>query len=110
MKDTPIEPGKEFTFFGAYSLEKSGTATVVEAVKNEDEGITHAFWDALKKAQCLTWDVVPWLVTLDQDIKISELEVVDISQVGYLRDCIAYISVIDVLLCHALGGVHFWLV
>ena len=81
MKDSAVETGKQLTFYGAYTLDKTGEATVVEAVRNEDEGINHEFWDALKKAQCLTWDVVPWLVTLDKDIKISELEVVDSAQV-----------------------------
>ena len=80
VKDSDPEPGKQLIFYGAYTMEKTGEATVVEAVKNEDKGITKAFWDALKKAECLTWDVVPWLVTLDRDIHISELEVLDCQQ------------------------------
>lgn len=77
LKDSPAEPGMQLTFYGAYTMDKSGEATVTEAVRNEDDAINQAFWDALKKAECLTWDVVPWLITLDRDIQISELEVVD---------------------------------
>ena len=82
IKDSPVEPGKQVTFYGAYTLDKTGDAIITEAVKNEDEAINQAFWDALKKAECLTWDVIPYLVTLDRDIKISELEVVDSAQVS----------------------------
>ena len=80
-KDGSLDPGKECTFYGAYTLEKSGEATIVEAVKNEDESITKAFWDALKKAGILTWDTVPFLVTLDQEVQISELDIADSKQV-----------------------------
>ena len=86
VKDSPtIKPGKQFTFYGAYTMEKTGEATVVEAVKNEDEAINTAFRDALKKAATLTWEdtVVPWLVTLDRDLEISELEVLDCPQVRF---------------------------
>lgn len=85
VKDSPeMRPGKQFEFYGAYTMEKTGEGTVVEAVKNEDESINQAFWDALKKAAVLTWEdtVIPWLVTLDRDIQISELEVLDCPQVS----------------------------
>ena len=75
-----MEPGKELTFYNAYTLEKSGQAVVVKAVETKDEQITHAFWETLKKANILTWDVVPQFITLDRDVQISELEMVDSKQ------------------------------
>ena len=80
IKDRPAEPGMQLNFYGAYTMEKTGEATITEVARNEDVAINQAFWDALNKAHCLTWNVVPWLITLDRDIKISELEVVDTAQ------------------------------
>lgn len=76
-KDRPIEPGRQYTFYNAHTLEKTGEATVTEAVKTEDQGVTDSFWNCLNKDGCLTCDTVPWLVTLDRDLQISELEVLD---------------------------------
>ena len=43
--------------------------------------MTQQFWEALGKAQILTWDCVPYLVTLDRNVCISELEIADSRQV-----------------------------
>jgi len=80
-KEGEVTPGMQYTFYGAYTMERTGEAAVVDAVLNEDEGVTHEFWEAMGKAQVLTWDKVPYLVTLDRDIRISELEVLDYKQV-----------------------------
>jgi phosphoribosylaminoimidazole carboxylase (NCAIR synthetase) len=76
-----VTPGMELTFYSAYTMDLTGEATVVAAVLNDDEAVTHQLWEALQKAQILTWDVVPYLVTLDRDLQISELEIVDYKQV-----------------------------
>ena len=80
-KDREIVPGRQFTFYNAYTMEKTGEAIVTEAVRNEDKEVTDAFWDALKKADLLTWDTVPFFVTLDRDLQISELEMLDGNEV-----------------------------
>jgi hypothetical protein len=80
-KEGEITPGMQYTFYAAYTMERTGEATVVEAVLNEDEQVNREFWGALENAQVLTWDKVPYLVTLDRDLQISELEVVDYKQV-----------------------------
>lgn len=82
VRTSPIEPGKHFTFYNAYTMEKSGEAGIVDSVRNEDEGINQGFWDALKAAQNLTWDIVPHLVTFDRDIDFPELQIADCKEVA----------------------------
>ena len=80
-KDSEIVPGRQFTFYNAYTMEKTGEAIVTEAARNEDKEVTDAFWDALKKAGLQTWETVPFFVTLDRDLQISELEMLDSNEV-----------------------------
>lgn len=77
----PPKPGKQLTFYNNYTLEETGSATVTHSKKNEDKAVNQEFWAELKKASVLTWDCIPYLVTLDRDVAISALELVDCPQV-----------------------------
>lgn len=52
----------------------------MDSKRYEDPAINEEFWAVLKKALVLTWDCVPYAVTLDRPVQISKLELVDCPQ------------------------------